>query len=466
MDWSQVQGLVFSSYKDLKYASFVALRVREGASVAAKAGLGALLPRVTVVGPERADPQAALNLAFTHRGLQALGLPKGLLDGFPREFAEGMEDRERARALGDVDAGAPDTWSWGGEGNRVHVLVLLYAATKPGLASLRATVRDACKAGFDEAYERPCEQLGGDKEHFGFTDGISQPELVEATEKPPADPAAIPFGEFVLGEVNVYGKRVLDPKLPAGDAVRGLPEGSFGRFGTYLVAREMSQDVKAFWSYLDEASKAADGTSRPAEREALAAKMVGRTREGAPLATVAPHAKNPQNAFDFLDDPLGRVCPIGAHIRRVNPRSSLEPNREESERTVRARRILRRGRSFGKPNWTPLAEGNDPEVDRGLVFVCLNANIRRQFEFVQQTWINNVKFGGLYDERDPLVGFPPTDFTIPERPVRRRLEGIPAFTRLRGGGYFFLPGVAALRFLLGAAAGSSEAAAEAGASSG
>jgi deferrochelatase/peroxidase EfeB len=155
------------------------------------------------------------------------------------------------------------------------------------------------------------------------------------------------------------------------------------------------------------------------------------------------------NDFLYADqDPHGFACPIGAHIRRTNPRDSLVP-RKDSLTVSNRHSILRRGRSYGAPLQRFSTESDDG-TERGLLFVCANANIARQFEFVQQTWVNSPKFGGLYDDRDPLLGSHGAEggtLTIPERPVRRRLTGLPRFTTVRGGGYFFLPGIRALRFL-------------------
>jgi len=147
------------------------------------------------------------------------------------------------------------------------------------------------------------------------------------------------------------------------------------------------------------------------------------------------------NDFGYHDnDPLGLRCPIGAHIRRSNPRDSLDPQpgSAQSLAVTDRHRIMRRGRKF-----------TDTDGGQGLHFVALNGNLGRQFEFVQHTWLNNPKFGGLYDDVDPLIG--PRDdrsvFTVPARPVRRRFAGLPDFVTTVGGAYFFLPGIRALHYL-------------------
>ena len=195
------------------------------------------------------------------------------------------------------------------------------------------------------------------------------------------------------------------------------------------------------------------------QRIALAAKFVGRWPSGAPL-TLSPerddHELGRANEFGYAElDIAGERCPVGAHVRRANPRDALDPSAgaEASLAIVKRHRILRRGRLYG--DVVPLDQlldqgGAGDDQERGLHFLCLCANLARQFEFIQHTWVNNSKFGGLYDDVDPIAGTP-TDlggtFTMPARPVRRRVVGVPRFSTVRGGAYFFLPGMAALRFL-------------------
>ena len=81
------------------------------------------------------------------------------------------------------------------------------------------------------------------------------------------------------------------------------------------------------------------------------------------------------------------------------------------------------------------------------MFVALNADFEQQFEFIQRNWIKGTAFGGLFTENDPILGDGGHVFTIPERPVRRSINDIPRFVTTRGGGYFFLPGINALKFL-------------------
>ena len=365
-----------------------------------------------------------------------------------------MATTYRSRLLGDVGDESPSGWTWGGPASDpVHVLVLAYARTDGLLERL-------CRELLDEAEGnglRLVQQLETSPlvpaEPFGFHDGISQP-LVEGLGRGTDRLAGeVRAGEFVLGYTNEHGQVSQRPLLPGADDPRSLlprdesGRADLGRNGSYLVMRQLRQDVDAFWTFADEASRGEDGVPDGEARELLAAKMVGRWPSGAPL-TLAPQHDDPaladENSFGYHEtDPRGLACPIGSHVRRVNPRDSLEPNpgSDESLAINRRHRLLRRGRSYG-----PATGGGE----RGLFFVCLNANLARQYEFVQHTWVNNPSFNGLYDEPDPLIGprgEKGTYFTLPGNPVRRRYADLPQFVSVRGGAYFFLPGIRALRYL-------------------
>jgi Dyp-type peroxidase family len=224
--------------------------------------------------------------------------------------------------------------------------------------------------------------------------------------------------------------------------------------------RQLRQDVRGFWRWVDGATRPAGGTADPAAMTLLASKMVGRWPSGAPLV-LAPEGDDPalSQANDFAyhgADPDGQRCPIGAHVRRANPRDSLEP-RPGTDRSIavgRRHRLLRRGREYG-PAVAPgtLLDDVDDGVDRGLHFICLCANIARQFEFIQSTWVTSPKFAGLHADDDPLLGARGPgagEFSAQGQPVRRRYLGLPRFVTVRGAGYFFLPGLRALGHLGGA----------------
>jgi deferrochelatase/peroxidase EfeB len=142
------------------------------------------------------------------------------------------------------------------------------------------------------------------------------------------------------------------------------------------------------------------------------------------------------------EDPQALRCPFGAHIRRANPRDSLMPGSMEQVSISNRHRILRVGRLY-EP-----AAGRNP----GLLFMCLNGDIERQFEFVQQTWLVSPAFHGLVGEQDPLTSSEDvkgTGYVIPTSDGPVKLKPLPAFVKMLGGGYFFMPGRSLLAFLGG-----------------
>jgi deferrochelatase/peroxidase EfeB len=207
-----------------------------------------------------------------------------------------------------------------------------------------------------------------------------------------------------------------------------------------MAYRRLQEHVATFREFL-----AANGKT-PQEQELVAAKLMGRWRSGAPLV-LAPDKDDPQlgadpnrnNDFNYkTQDPQGYAVPLGSHIRRMNPRdTAVNMNR---------RRMIRRGATYGKY----LPEGSpDDGVERGIAAFVLCGSLVRQFEFAQNVWINDKNFHELGNERDPIIGTQDgtLEYKIPKRPIRKKITGLPAFTSVRGGAYFFLPGLKALRYL-------------------
>lgn len=486
VDFSDVQGLVRFGYGALTEASFLLLRIRDAA--AASAWL-ASAPVTNAVELDKAPP-TAFHVAFTRDGLEALKLPPTIISGFSEEFLSGMWGEEnRSHRLGDIGANAPQTWRWGGPRNIPHLLVMLYAQ-KGKLQSFTASIKGSS---WDSAFETitslPTSDLQG-VEPFGFTDGISQPTPDWERKRTAADQLSYTnlscLGEFLLGYPNEYGHYTDRPLLAADESNAMLPEAEdtpgmrdLGRNGTYLVLRQLQQDVRGFWQFLDRESK---GDAQARER--LGWSMVGRTRKGDPLEELSQQPiqgvlpATPSNQFNYDSDVNGTRCPFGAHIRRANPRNSDFPAgtgalisqlihnlgfsklgfREDIMSSTRFHRVLRRGREYG-PGLSPeqaLQPDYPDQEEHGIQFICLNANISRQFEFVQGAWVMNTKFDGMSGESDPLLGnrqpipgCPVTsNFLLPqESGVARRVEGLPQFVTVRGGAYFFLPGIRALKFL-------------------
>jgi Dyp-type peroxidase family len=457
-----VQGLVARGYGALAAACFVLVGIDDRA--AGRGWLGTVAAALTPADERPA--RRAVNVALTSGGLRKLGLDAGAIRLFSNEFTDGMTTAHRSRNLGDVDDDAPDRWDWGGPRTPdVDAVLLLYARDETELALLEREHTGALGVGVRILARLGTSDLQG-HEPFGFRDGISQP-LIEGLSKTGSPEITHRFGEFVLGYSNEYGRYTDRPILdPAADPGRLLPlepetrRPDLGRNGTYLVFRQLGQDVRGFWRFVERATKRPDGSSDPARRIRLAAKMVGRWPGGAPLV-LAPDGDDPAlaQANDFAyfhDDRHGTRCPIGAHIRRANPRDSLDPSpgTAKSWAINRRHKILRRGREYGT-QLTPdeaLSGEHNAEEDRGLHFICLNANIARQFEFVNNTWLNNAKFAGLYDDADPIVA--PSSryggtFTVQSDSVRERVTDVPRFVSVKGGAYFFLPGLAATRYLAG-----------------
>mgnify|MGYP006899562873 FL=1 len=362
-------------------------------------------------------------------------------------------------------------------------------------AASKALLDENFKAGFSIMRELPTGKLVS-KEPFGFIDGISQPRIdwsqVQSTDNHDHDHYSnwTALGEIVLGYLNEYGLYTPRPLIdPAHDpAAENLPDAEdlpalkdFARNGSYLVMRQLRQDVEGFWRHIDELAG-----SNASLREQLAARMVGRKRDGTPLAPRSPHripginSDDAINNFSYDLDRDGVRCPIGAHVRRSNPRTGDYPpdvngfwsrmlrllgfcqqrDDEDLVASTRFHRLMRRGRGYG-PILSPTQalKPDAEQAERGLQFICLAGNISRQFEFVQNAWNMRSKFAGLENERDPVIGVrePLSDGTstnhfrsVEASGVTREYRQLPEFVNVLGGGYFFMPGIAALRYLASA----------------
>jgi deferrochelatase/peroxidase EfeB len=490
LDYNDVQGLVRFGYGKMKEASYALLRVRNAAAGRSWLRSAGITSAVTMNPP----PSTALQVAFTRSGLEAFGVDKSVIAGFSGEFRAGIAEDSRSRRLGDVGGDAPSNWEWGHSTREPHLLVMFFA--EPGLldAFKQKSMGTAWTEGFAEPHWLETANFDG-VEPFGFTDGISQPQVDWEQQRDATDPHIeynniVALGEVLLGYRNEYNKYTNRPLVDADSTTANLlsaeeaPEKKdVGRNGTYLVMRQLQQDVRRFWQFFNQQ---ADGHLADAEK--LAAASVGRTQAGDPLVPIQQktiagigtqlgHVS--KNQFTFDEDPAGVRCPFGAHIRRANPRNSDYPGhpnalgrlvenlgfgtsgfRDDLISSVRFHRIVRRGREYGPGLSPPDAINLDPPDDRerGLHFICLNANISRQFEFLQNAWIMSTKFSGLTGESDPLLGNRETmpgcpvtsDFIVPkDTGLPRRVSGLPRFVTVRGGAYFFLPSLRALRYFAG-----------------
>lgn len=462
LELDDIQGIVISGYGHLEYSRSLFLKITNPFS--AKIWLKQLA--VTTANWRSGKPSVAINLAFTYLGLKALGLPATIR--FSPEFREGMA--ARAEHLGDRHNNSPEYWELDyqmGEADpfdqECHLLLILQAPTPKALNELYTEQQKL----MDGVEQLPFDQIGRlpRTEHFGFNDAVSQPDiegspalLKKLVRQTALDQDVIKPGEFILGYLNENQQFPPTPTVPtAWDANHNLkphpkqPElKDLGRNGSYLVFRQLEQHVGTFRQFLQNQS------NQPAEQKQIAAKIIGRWPSGAPLVLhpetdpATPDTPyEPENRFGYSQsDAAGLKCPLGAHIRRVNPRDALGKDRQAALESSRKHRILRRGALYG----TPLPEGEDDGQPRGLLFMAINANLQQQFEFIQTMWINNGRFSNLNGETDPLIGCPLSSdsnhrqFTIQDQPVRKRLS-LSEFVTLKGGGYFFLPSLSAIRFL-------------------
>ena len=396
------------------------------------AGILAKVGTAQTVGSSHLDSRW-VTVAFTWNGLKALGVDDASLATFPEEFHQGMA--ARANTLGATGANHPDHWIGGMANPSLHAIVVLFARN--------VEERERCTREHQEYLSRctgvealssldleALPPFGYPHEHFGYHDRLSQP-VIEGTlvEPTPGSGPAIEAGEFFLGYPDEEGG-------PA-----ALPQPAIlSRNGSYLAYVRLEEHVGAFRDFLRQHGETHE------QQELIAAKLMGRWRSGAPLV-LAPDKDDPElgadlqhnNDFAYAEkDPYGYACPLGSHIRRMNPRDTAT--------NMKRRKMIRRGGTYGPP----LPEGAPEDgKERGIAAFIGCASLVRQFEFAMNVWANDPNFHELGNERDPFVGTQDGtyDMTIPKRPIRKKITGLPAFTTVRGGAYFFLPGIKALRYL-------------------
>ena len=459
VDVDEVQGNVLYPYPGITNGRYLRCRIEPGRVEEAVALIGTLTERELTFGRSTAEnptPRAYVNLAFTYQGLMALEVPDSVLEEFPGEFRDGA--RERAALLGDTwpadQASADEPFE------DAHLLLSVMASSESDCDDAVARLRELNdKAGdplrvVEEQWatlvtrerrihrDRPEDRP--EREHFGFADGRSQPAIAGVDEDPVGDgiyamttprgrvaQALVGLGmrqpprrwrlsrtgEFLLGYENEDGETPEGPRAPLGPN------------GTFMVYRKMAQDVEGFSKFI--AENAEELGMDPGE---LRARILGRWSDGTPLASspvedpLVSNNRRRSNEFLYADDPNGLACPLGAHVRRANPRDGMAGG---AERTMR-HRIIRRGMPYG--------EGAHEE--RGLIFVCFNASLRNGFEFIQRHWIADGRALGLGEGPDFLLA--------PHRakPARMLIGGqhnavleAPSepFVTVRGCEYLFVP---------------------------
>lgn len=520
IDLCDVQGNIVKGYGHYGYpkARYIFYRIHEGA--AGREFLQRIVPLITTgvpweltaeSGADNAPPPVTTNIAFTYQGMKMLGVPRKSLQSFPEDFAMGMKPRKDI--LGDDGPSDPKRWDpiWQDEG-AVHVWISIngkddapidarYQAICDLVAKSNKQVEQlAGHRGSDGATDLPYQgasliykngipQAG---EHFGYSDGISDPYFAASGGNPNrvigggkplrGDPttkggwAPLETGEFILGHRDEAFETPIAPKPHL-----------LAFNGTFLVYRKLHENVGDFNRYLDEV-----GAEYPGGKEMLAAKFAGRWRASGASITQCPteadarvfgenldaaqarlysEQPNPSKeaveeyaglrkqlvAFNYDDDLHGARCPLGAHVRRINPRGALEAGKEAFKTPgalVNRRRILRRGLPYGE-----VKDGTRNDGDHGIIFMVINASISRQFEFVQQQWINYGNDFQLANDKDPLLGN--HGVNAEGRPDGRMMleadpkgsnppffcSGIPRFVETRGGDYFFVPSLTALSML-------------------
>jgi len=405
-------------------------------AAAGRAWLSGIKEKVHSVEAMRANVNGDkrwVTVAFTWNGLRALGLDEASLAAFPEEFRQGMV--ARAETLGDTGASAPEHWVGGVASPDLHAIAVLFArdATEHARCvseheKLVAACPDVELLSVLDLEAVPPFNYAHD--HFGYRDRLSQPAIEGGGEDPtPGSGAPLKAGEFILGYPDEYG-------VIAG---RPLPE-ILARNGSYMAYRRLQEHVGEFREFL---RKHGD---TPEEQELIAAKLMGRWRSGAPLV-LSPDKDDPvlgadmqrNNDFNYKKmDPHGYAVPLGSHARRMNPRDTAA--------NMNRRRMIRRGATYGP--YLP-DDAADDGADRGIAAFVICGSLIRQFEFAQNVWVNDRNFHELGNERDPIIGNQDgtLEFKIPKRPIRKKIVGLPAFTTVRGGGYFFLPGLRALSYL-------------------
>jgi deferrochelatase/peroxidase EfeB len=494
IETADVQTILFGGLSNHPSAACLALCLPAD-EAAARQWLRDIEPHITF--GDSPPPDRVTILALAASGLKKLGLSEQTRAMFPMAFLQGMAHPVRSAMLADTGDDKPATWLWGTDANAPDAAILAYASNDVTLQdSVRTFEGEIAARGGRVVHKimlatRP-RPMANDKrskfspEAFGFADGMSQP-VIRGTKRWMREADRIHTvepGEFLLGYPDNRGfmppsptvRSTADPtniltvlyprhsdsvRQPDFSASGANADRDFGRSGTFLVIRQLEQDVGAFNDFLVATAARYAGhpgvpkglTPKQVE-EWIGAKMVGRWRDGTSLVRF-PHRPGsgwnrerevePDNEFLFgAEDPQGQRCPFGAHIRRGNPRESAVPGSLEQLAIVNRHRILRMGRGF------EAAGSGDPEAKNpGLLFMCLNGDIERQFEFIQQTWVTALQFHGLENEVDPILGRGGLTgrMTIPTPSGPLLLKDFKDFVRVRGGAYFFIPGRRALHYL-------------------
>ena len=405
----------------------------------------------------RRKPDYCLNIGITWSGLVALEIEErvpalsfesfgAFTDGAPR----------RAESVGETGLSSPDNWIDGFRNGHDHVLVTLHAISPEALNDysdrLRAWFTEGnafqeiwCQDGMALMEVQNGQPVPTSKVHFGYTDGITYPTIRGGPEeyRPDHQQPCEPW-LFVLRE-DAENYMVPEPR-------------QLGLNGSFAVFKKAETDVVGFENFLQSNKDKIDP-------ELLAAKMLGRWRNGVPLA-LSPDTDSPAggippeqlNNFEYVDadgsgDPKGICCPVGAHIRRVNPRGQPVQGQGLPGGSNNSHRLIRRGLPYG-PAYDPRQPYDG--IERGMLFHFINANIENQYEFVLRQWVNDSEFAGAVrlppKSKDPLIGTQkPAEsiFVIPQADGGPPIEvtGLSSFVTTKAAAYLFLPSITAIKFI-------------------
>jgi len=446
VELGNVQGLVHERYP-CPLSRYLLFKVAGGDG---RRFLRELLPLVTAARADVSPGQRLLNIGMSFDGLRALGIAEDVLNEFPLDFSDGPSPG----VLGDFGASAPENW-WHRKfpTTDIHLLVQLTAHSDDDMKAATDVVRNAAaKTGVSELSATQTDNesidgrlLGKGRLHFGYRDGISQPNVAWSDDE--MDASRVNFRHFVLG----YSTPDISssPKVVRSRPVASTQATDLVRDGSYAVFRWIYQDVATFNRFLEiEGPRLAPDRPAAEARELLAAKMIGRSRDGTPLV-LSPASSSPDlagsNDFSYSTaDPHGARCPFAAHIRVVNPRD--QPLNPAEFGFVP--RVIRRGTPFGPP----LEGTTDDGRLRGLVGVFLCASISAQI-YKLTAWMKRTDFSPPFTNsagQDPLanreVPGASAAFDIPSGTGNTTIT-LAGFTRTLGTAFFLVPGLSGLRLI-------------------
>jgi deferrochelatase/peroxidase EfeB len=405
----------------------------------------------------RHKPDYCLNLAITWPGMIALEIKDRVPTISFKSFGAFVDGAaKRAGLVGDTGASDPQNWVGDfGKGND-HVMVTLHAMSSEALTIYSDRLSGLFAEGnaFREVWRTDgmalTEMVDGkptftSKVHFGYTDGISMttirggPERYTPDHQEPCDPWL-----FVLQE-DAENYLLPEPR-------------ELGLNGSFAVFKMIEADVVGFENHLQSNKDKIDP-------ELHAAKICGRWRNGVPLM-LSPETDSPPegisleqlNDFNYVNadgsgDPKGLRCPVGAHMRRINPRGQPVTGQGVPGGTNNTHRLIRRGMPYG-PVYDPMKPYDG--IERGLLGYFINSSIENQYEFVLGHWVNDSEFAGAVrlnpKSKDPMIGTQdPAEsiFVIPQAdgaaPIK--ITGFSTFIKTKAAAYCFLPSITALKFI-------------------